>query len=105
MMAFDRSSLPTPALDPATAASLRGVLGRALEQGNHGDELHDILCRAAAESQAKNIRAEQLLVILKDLWYSLPELAPHTNGDVENRLLQELVSRCIQEYYADRKAP
>jgi hypothetical protein len=102
MTAYDRTS-PRAGLEPATAEALRDVLGRALEQGNHADELHDVLCRAASESHAKQIRAEQLLVILKDLWYSLPELARATNGDLETRLLQELISRCIQEYYAEGK--
>ena len=47
------------------------------------------------------MQPEQLLVTLKDLWFSLPELTANTGSDVENVLLQELISRCIKEYYAD----
>ena len=99
MMAFDRTpSLPT--LDPATITALRDALSRSVVQGNHSDELRDLLCRAAAEAREKGIQAERLLVVLKDIWYSLPGLSNASSSDVENALLQDLISRCIQEYYS-----
>jgi hypothetical protein len=99
MMAFD----PTPSrsgLDPETVEALRTALTRSVRQGKHAENLRDVLCKAAAESRSKNIQAEQLLLILKDIWYSLPDVvnAPHMGAT--NTLLQELISRCIQEYYS-----
>ena len=99
MMAFDRTpSYPT--LDPSTVAALRTVLAQSVVQGNHVDALRELLCHAAEEAREKGIQAERLLILLKEIWYSLPEVANAPSVDVENTLLQELISRCIHEYYA-----
>jgi hypothetical protein len=99
MMAFDRTpSVPT--LEPATVDALRAALTRSVKQGNHAEELRELLCKAADEARTKGITAERLLVLLKDVWYSLPGVANAPSADAANALLQELVSRCIQEYYS-----
>lgn len=100
MMAFDRTS-SSGRLEPETADRLRDVLGRAVRQGNHSEDLQDALDRAADEARTKGLQAEQLLIILKEIWYGLPDLSKATSRDVEVALLQELVTRCIQQYYAD----
>lgn len=99
MMAFDRTPA-APQLDSTTIADLRAALQSSADRGSHSDELRDILCRAAGEARHKGIQAEQLLVLLKDIWYSLPRIAGASSKDVSQALLQELVSRCIHEYYA-----
>lgn len=81
-------------------AELRAVLLRSVLAGDHGDDLKGILTRAAADAREKGIQAEQLLLALKDIWYSLPQLAAYSGNDVQTRLLQQLIARCIQEYYA-----
>jgi hypothetical protein len=99
MMASDR----TPqggSLDPELVAELRAVLSRSARSGSHGDELRDLLSRVASDARKKGMHAEQLLIALKDIWYSLPELVTHQGSEVQTRLLQQLVARCIQEYYA-----
>ena len=98
-MAFDRSR-STDALDPATVAELRAALSHSAQEGNHGEELKGVLARAAADARQKGIQAEQLLLALKDIWYSLPQMATHPASDVQTRLLQQLIARCIQEYYS-----
>jgi hypothetical protein len=99
MMAFERTpSLPN--LEPETVEKLRAVLTRSVQQGNHSDELRDLLCDAAAEARGKGIHAERLLVILKDIWHSLHDVANAPAPDVERALLQQLISRCIREYYS-----
>ena len=99
MMAFERTpSLPT--LEPRTTDAIRAVLAKSAERGNHSDELHQLLCTAAEEARAKDIQAERLLVILKEIWYSLPNVAKSASAASENALLQELIGRCIEEYYA-----
>lgn len=99
MMAFDRTpSVQT--LDPETVSALRAALARSVAQGNHADDLRQLLCHAAEEARVKGIQAERLLIVLKDIWYSLPEVVNASSSVVENTLLQELISRCIQEYYA-----
>jgi predicted component of type VI protein secretion system len=100
MMAFDRTP-SHPTLAPETVEALRQSLTRSARQGNHSDDLRDLLCNAAAEARDKGIQAERLLLILKDIWYGLPQVASATSSDAENALLQELISRCIQQYYAE----
>ena len=96
-MAFDRT--PTPRLEADTVDSLRAVMDRALRRGNHGNELKEVLARAAREAREKAIPPEQLLIIMKDLWHSLPELRRADDSDRQTELLQELISRCIERYY------
>jgi hypothetical protein len=98
-MAFDRTP-SSPTLDQSTIDALRAILTRSVKQGNHEDGLRELLCRAADEARTKGIPAERLLVILKDIWYGLPEVANATSSDAANTLLQDLISRCIQEYYS-----
>lgn len=98
-MAFE----PTPSvpeLDPQTVEAMRARFAESISLGRHGDGIEGILCHAAREARDKGIEAERLLVAIKDVWYSLPRSPRHTLTDQEHRLLQELVSRCIQEYYS-----
>jgi len=97
MMAHDR--MPSPRLEADTLDALRAVMQRAVRRGDHGQELQEVLTRAAAEAHDKDMHAEQLLVILKDLWYGLPELRGIGDSDRQTALLQELISRCITQYY------
>ena len=99
MMAFDKTP-GSPHLEATTIEALRSALARSITHGNHEADLRDLLCQTAAEAREKGIRAEQLLIALKDIWFSLPELTSKTATDVDNALLQDLISRCIQEYYA-----
>lgn len=99
MMAFDRT--PGPALESATLAELRACMLRALDQGHHDEQLKVVLAKAASEAKQRGVLAEQLLLALKDVWYSLPQVSHHTGSEVHTRLLQQLIARCIQEYYAN----
>jgi len=99
MMAFDRTP-SRPTLEPETVKALRSALATSVAQGNHVDTLRDLLCQAAGDARSKGMQAEQLLVTLKEIWYSMPEVSNASSAAVENSLLQELISRCIQEYYA-----
>jgi hypothetical protein len=97
MMAFDR--MPSPRLEAETLDALRAVMQRAVRRGDHARELQEVLTRAASEAREKNMHAEQLLVAMKELWYSLPDLRGAEDVDRQNELLQELISRCITQYY------
>jgi hypothetical protein len=98
MMAFDR--MPSPRLEAQTLDALRSVMQRAVRKGDHGQELQDVLARTASEAHDKEIQAEQLLIIMKDLWYSLPDVRKAEDTDRQTELLQELISHCITQYYA-----
>jgi hypothetical protein len=98
MMAFDRA--PSTRLEADTVDALRSVMQRAMQNGGHDQELQSVLARAAAEARDKKIHAEQLLVIMKELWFSLPDLKSADDSERQTKLLQELISRCITQYYA-----
>lgn len=101
MMAHTSDS-PPPALDAETVTAVRAVLARYVREGDHSAELRDLLMRIAAEARAKGIMAERLLVLLKEIWGSLPEVrhAERPAAGEQNALLQQLITRCIQQYYA-----
>jgi hypothetical protein len=60
-----------------------------------------VLAKCAIEAKRKGVLAEQLLIVLKEVWYSLPQVSNQARNDVQTRLLQQLIARCIQEYYAN----
>jgi hypothetical protein len=90
----------SPSLDASTVDAMRAMLGRSAANGSHDPQLQDLLCATAAEARNRGIRAEQLLIMMKDIWYALPDVAARTSSDVDNALLEDLISRCIREYYA-----
>ncbi len=102
MMMAHTSDSPPPDLDAETVAAVRASLARYVREGNHTDELHDLLMRVAAEARGKGMMAERLLVVLKDIWGSLPEVrhADRARLTGQNVLLQRLITRCIEQYYA-----
>ena len=53
----------------------------------------------AAEARSKSVPPEQLLVILKDIWYSVPSVRRISEPIEQVRLLQRVVTMCIKEYY------
>ena len=82
------------------------MVRRALERhvGDHGaepaPELRAALQTLAREARQKGISPEQLLVVLKSLWRSLPEVQHARDYDEETRILQRVVAMCIKEYFA-----
>jgi hypothetical protein len=54
----------------------------------------------AGEARARSILPEQLLVVLKDVWSSLPEVRSTHESREQISLLQRVVTMCIKEYYS-----
>lgn len=98
MMAQD-STPNRPELSPASVEGLRFALTTFLSSTGDVTSLQPALRDIALEARAREIRAEQLLVLLKDIWFSLPQIARAPEGDDQNRLLQRVVTLCIREYY------
>jgi hypothetical protein len=98
MMAQD-STPNLPELSPASVEGLRVALGEFLSSASDVTSLQTALREIAVEARAREIRAEQLLVLLKDVWFSLPQIARASEGEDQNRLLQRVVTLCIREYY------
>jgi predicted transcriptional regulator len=64
-------------------------------------ELTELLKRIAREAHEKDIRPEELIVMFKQLWNSLAESLRPQNADQYERIRQNLVTLCIQAYYAE----
>ena len=100
MMAHDSSPGPV-ALDAQTISAVREALVHYVDAPAQSGALRDALNRMAVEAHDKSMLPEQLLVVLKDLWHSLPGVQAIADTAEQVRLLQRVVTMCIKEYYAD----
>jgi hypothetical protein len=86
-----------------TLTALRNALQQRLS-GSTGDaELRQVLRNMSDEARAESLHAEQVIVALKRVWESLPDVRRAANRQEQNRLLERVVTLCIQEYYADQE--
>lgn len=99
MMAHDSSPEPNT-LTENTIESVRAALVRYVDAPTRGDELGSALRHMAAEARDRAMLPEQLLVVLKDIWYSLPGVRNMSDATEQVRLLQRAVTMCIKEYYS-----
>jgi hypothetical protein len=100
MMAHDSSHTPPSRLDDETVAAVRAALRTYLSRSSEPAPLQQALVRMSAEARGRAIRPEQLLVVLKDVWGTLPEVRAMTDAGEQVRLLQRVVTMCIKEYYS-----
>jgi hypothetical protein len=100
MMAHDSSPGPN-FLAEETIEAVRSALVAYIGTVSHGELLRQALHRMAAEARATAMLPEHLLVVLKDIWYSLPHVRSLEHPEDQVRLLQRVVTMCIKEYYAD----
>lgn len=100
----DRIGNATWHLAPHDLEVLRMAIERSLCEGEMrdasdkpvDDELRRSLRTACAKARLQRIRAEQLLVDVKQIWMAIPSmLATRTT-----ERLSEIVTACIDEYYA-----
>jgi hypothetical protein len=100
MMAHDSSHPPPSRLDDDTVAAVRVSLRAYLANASDSASLRQSLLRMSAEARERAILPEQLLVVLKDVWSTLPEVRGMTDAGEQVRLLQRVVTMCIKEYYS-----
>jgi hypothetical protein len=100
MMAFDSGYTPPSRLDDATVSAVRDALRVYLADDSSPGPLQEALLRMSREAREKDMRAEHLLVLLKDTWNALPEVRAMTDNSEQVRLLQRVVTMCIREYYS-----
>lgn len=101
MMARESGPPQPRSLNENTLASLRTVLSTYLDPPHQCDELGDVLKLLANEARAKDIRPEHMLVTLKEIWYELPAVTTTVEPAQQARLLQQVVTLCIDHYFAD----
>jgi len=98
MMAHDSTpGRPTPSAEALDA--LRSALEEYLTNGGETPSLQAALRRIALEARQKKIHAEQLLIVLKDVWFALPQVS-RTPNEQQAAMLQRVVTFCIRTYYS-----
>jgi hypothetical protein len=100
MMAADSSHTPPSRLSEDTVAAVRDALRAYLSDRTDPRRLQAALLAMSNEARARTILPEQLLVVLKDTWGTLPEVRAMTDTGEQIRLLQRIVTMCIKEYYS-----
>jgi hypothetical protein len=100
MMAYDSRSTPEPRpLEDATVAALREAVMHLWEQPDEGDgPLHAALARMVAESRARALRAEEVIVAFKEILAGLPLHAGERRLEATH-FRERLVTLCIKAYY------
>ena len=102
MMAHDSNPTPPPPrLSEELIARLRAALISFAGDPVETTELRETLCAIAREARQKQIRAEHVLISLKEAWGELPQVRFAHEPREQTRALQQLVTLCIREYYAE----
>lgn len=98
MMAHD-SSAGRPQLSTESVSELTSALTRYMANESDHAAIQPALARVAAEARELRVHAEQLLVLLKDIWYGLPAMR-EIDVEKQAQMLQRIVTLCIREYYS-----
>jgi hypothetical protein len=99
MMAHD-SSAGRPQLSAESVSELTAALERYARNEADITAIQPALRRVAEEARRKQVHAEQLLVLLKDVWFGLPVVKSSGDSDAQQLQLQRLVTLSIREYYS-----
>lgn len=95
------SSVPEIQFSERAGTALRSALQGHLRQPVPDETLRRALSALCADARARNLRPEQLILIFKQAWTSLPEFESGSRNQ-RQELLDRIVSICIEEYYASR---
>ena len=88
--------------EPAVVA-LRSVLQAQLRGRLTDDQLRYAMRVLADEARRRDVRAEQLLVVVKNAWASLPEVHKLPAGEQRSAVLGRIVTMSINEYYGEHR--
>jgi hypothetical protein len=99
VLARRESGPPDTPFPQRAATALRSALQGHLRQAVPDDTLRRALHSLCADARKRNLRPEQLILIFKQVWSSLPEVQDR-NAARRQDLLDRIVTICIEEYYA-----
>jgi len=102
-MQHDAGPMPPNALTQETVDSVRRALERYVHAASSEPtpELRSALHGLAREARQQEVSPEQLLIALKGIWRSLPDVENARDYTERTRILQRVVSTCIEAYFAD----
>jgi hypothetical protein len=93
----------------STIAALRELLLRMLREEpppdseapvQPGDEIRGALRDLCDDAHRNHVRVEQLMIAIKQGWLSLHSEHPRVRSAGPDELLNQVITRCIDEYYA-----
>lgn len=64
-----------------------------------GDDLRDSLARLCTDARRHDVRAEQLVIAIKQGWSSLHQERPRPRAAGPDELLNHVITLCIDVYY------
>ena len=98
---FDRREDGRFPSDDARAALQAALGGFVRHGGRPADEeaVCDVLRRLAGEAHERQLHGEHLLVAFKRVWSEMPEVRALRETGERQRLLDRLVTLCIDTYY------
>jgi hypothetical protein len=99
MMAHDTGPTLPNAVTEEHLQAVRRAIAR-YSDGADSAELRRALKALAREARERSVAPEQLLVLLKSIWYELPAVRSAPADAERTRVLQQLVTMCIKEYYS-----
>jgi hypothetical protein len=99
MMAFDSSQNPPSRLSDDATQGVRVALRDYVASGSSSG-LRQALVQQAADAREKSVPPEQVLIALKHIWISLPEVRVMADTGNQMLLLERVVTMCIKEYYS-----
>ena len=86
-------------LSERATTAVRSALQAQLRQPSGDDSLRRALRSLCVEARARELRAEQVIVLFKRAWDTLPE-SRGTDGRKKQEMLDRVITVCVEEYYA-----
>jgi hypothetical protein len=100
MMAYDSGPTPNGGLSTEVVDRVvEALTGYLAAPDGSGDQLRSTLHEMARAARDNGMPPEKLLIVLKDVWHELPVVRDSAQRDEQMRLLQRVVTMCINEYY------
>lgn len=99
-MMVNESTSNRPELSAEALQALESAMREFAESGVIPASLEPALAQLAAEAREKQVRAEHLLIALKDVWFALPAVERARTPDEQNAILQRIVSLSVRAYYS-----
>jgi hypothetical protein len=88
-------------LDEDLREALRDAVVRRLREPGDESRVRDALRAISRAARARGLRAEHVVIALKSVCDTLPEMQGAVTSSQRARVLDRLVTLCIEEYYAE----
>jgi len=103
-----RSSIPDSTISALRELFVRMIRAESTRTDDrvHDDrDLRDALVMLCTDACRNGVRAEQLVIAIKQGWSSLHQERPRPRAAGPDELLNQIITLCIDEYYAAKEAP